>query len=93
MIYTSGSTPPPASVPVSVELGPTGDEQESDFQNGTLQNHGHTAFTIQTWVEVPDTMNDDPRAVAEWLDTILTRVHDLDTPLTFDVQVGEEDGR
>ncbi len=79
-------------VPVRIETGHPGDEQESSFMNGTLQTVGHNiAMTVQTFIKVPHIVHTlGENAVLAYVHNMLTKVHETHPEMTFDVQIGQD---
>lgn len=74
---------------VTIEIGPSADEQMSSFQNATLQNADAVAFSVATHVDVPQSVRDQgEQAVGDWLRELLSGGPE---GVTFEVQVGPED--
>lgn len=76
---------------LAIETGVTGNAQESDFMNGTLQGTGSGEddfeFTVQTHIGIPASVTTE-EALAEYLADVLGKVTALNLGIAFDVQVG-----
>lgn len=81
------------STRVLIEIGPSGDEQESDFQNGTTQEWRGVDYTIQTYIDPPLGIEQTPEGVARYLDDVLGDLAHQYPNLSFDVQVGPPHAR
>lgn len=71
---------------VSIQTGIDADEQESLFQNATLQTSGKIAVSIATFVELPPNAQDEKAVV----DAVRALLENCPDGLTFEVQVGPE---
>lgn len=79
---------------LDLRVGPSGDEQETSFQNATLQIRRRVVYSIATYVEeIPDSVPDNPHEIANYLSRLFAQVpQPSEGHLFFDIQVGW-DGR
>ena len=69
------------------------DEQESSFQNATLQTVGENiAVSIATYIDVPADIADDPVRVEMYIrGVLLTSIHATNKVLSYDVEMGPDE--
>lgn len=73
-----------------IATGITGDAQQSDFMNGTLQSAGIESaleFTVQTFVGVPASVTTEAE-LRDYLRSVFGQVEALGLDLAFDIQIG-----
>jgi len=74
---------------VFIQTGIQEEDQQSSFQNATLQSAGMNALSIATFLEIPNCIADQGEAViAEYAKHHLAKAADSVEGLKFEVQIG-----